>query len=458
VVLKRIKHWIGVDRAIIFALLARSWSMLAGVGNIILISRFLSPAEQGYFYTFSSLVAIQVVFELGFSFVILQMAAHERTRLTQFDNEGIAGDSVAHTRLASILQKTVRWYMRAGLVMGTGLLFIGVYFFSSHPKPGEPVHWLLPWCLDAIAAAVAFMVDPVVCFLEGSGWVTDVARLRLPQAVFGSLLGWTCLLMHHGLFAPAMMIAGQATVALYFVLMVHGKLLIGLLRHQIGNLGISWREEIWPFQWRVAVTWASSYFIFQFFNPVLFAYTGPVVAGRMGMSLNICASLAALAQSWVNTKAPRFGSLVATNRIAKLDEEFTRVTFQSAMLLVVAEVAVLFGLALAAQEFPRVASRVVGVPTFALLLLTVLMSHFVACQSYYLRAHKEEPFLWFWVWIAIASVITVTWGGKHYGAIGVTIAYLLTGGILRLSAGTYVFLRKRREWHGPPMQVQQEVG
>ena len=40
--------------------------MLAGVCNIILISRFLSPAEQGYFYTFSSLVAIQVVFELSF--------------------------------------------------------------------------------------------------------------------------------------------------------------------------------------------------------------------------------------------------------------------------------------------------------------------------------------------------------------------------------------------------------
>jgi O-antigen/teichoic acid export membrane protein len=127
------------------------------------------------------------------------------------------------------------------------------------------------------------------------------------------------------------------------------------------------------------------------------------------------------------------------------------------MLLVTAEVVVLFGLALATQEFPKVASRVVGLPTFALLLLTVLMSHFVACQSYYLRAHKEEPFLWFWVWIAIASVITVTWGGKHHGAMGVTIAYLLTGGVLRLSAGTYVFFRKRREWHGPPMRVQQEV-
>ncbi len=455
--MKSIRHWIGLDRAIIFALLARSWSMLAGVCNIILISRFLTPAEQGYFYTFSSLVAIQVVFELGFSFVLQQMAAHERARLTQFDAEGVAGDSVAHTRLASILQQTVRWYTRAGAVMGAGLLLIGVYFFTSHPKPGVPVHWLMPWCLDAIMAAVAFMVDPVVCFLEGSGWVTEVAGLRIPQALLGSLLGWACLLLHHGLFAPAMMICGQAVVALYFVLKVHGKLLIGLLRHRIGNLGVSWRKEIWPFQWRVAITWASSYFIFQFFNPVLFAYTGPVVAGRMGMSLNICASLAALSQSWVCTKAPRFGALVATNRIAELDEEFARVTWQSAMLLVAAEAAVLLGLAVATVELPRVASRVVGLPTFALLLVTVLMSHFVACQAYYLRAHKEEPFVWFWVWIAVASVISVTWGGKHYGAIGVTIAYLLTGGLLRLSAGTYVFFRKRREWHGQPMRVQHEL-
>jgi O-antigen/teichoic acid export membrane protein len=455
--MKRITRWIGVDRAIAFTLLARSWSMLAGVGNIILISRFLSPAEQGYFYTFSSLVAIQVVFELGFSFVILQVAAHERTRLTQFDNYGVVGDPIAHARMASILQKTVRWYSRAGVVMGISLMAIGIQFFASHPKPGEPVHWLMPWCLDALMAALAFIVDPVVCFLEGSGWVTDVARLRFPQALLGSILGWTCLLFHHGLFAPAAMIGGQALVASYFVLKVHGKLLLGLLRHHIGEFGISWREEIWPFQWRVAVTWASSYFIFQFFNPVLFAYTGPVIAGRMGMSLNICASLTALAQSWVNTKAPRFGSLVATNRIEELNEEFARVTLQSATLLLIAEAAVLIGLAFATTMLPRLAHRVVGVPTFALLLLTVLMSHFVACESYYLRAHKEEPFLWFWVWIAIASVVAVTWGGKHYGAMGVTLAYLFTGGFLRLAAGTYVFLRKRREWHGSPIRVQTEA-
>jgi hypothetical protein len=29
----------------------------------------------------------------------------------------------------------------------------------------------------------------------------------------------------------------------------------------------------------------------------------------------------------------------------------------------------------------------------------------------------------------------------------VALAYLLCAGVLRLSAGTYVFLSKRREWH-----------
>ena len=147
-ILKRIKHWIGLDRAIIFTLLARSWSMLAGVCNTTRISRFLSPAVQGYFYTFSSLVAIQVVLELGFSFVILQMAAHERTRLTQFDNQGIAGDPIAHTRLASIPKDGAVVYKGRGR-HGDGALVYGVYFFNSHWKPGEPVHWLMPWCLDA---------------------------------------------------------------------------------------------------------------------------------------------------------------------------------------------------------------------------------------------------------------------------------------------------------------------
>src|ERR1039458_7163297 len=123
----RIRHWIrevlGVDRAIGFTVLARFWSSAAGLVTVALIARFLSPAEQGYYYTFGSLIALQIVFELGLSFVILQMASHERAHLTFSPSGLISGDNIAHARLASVLQKTLLWYTSAALLLAVFLLF-----------------------------------------------------------------------------------------------------------------------------------------------------------------------------------------------------------------------------------------------------------------------------------------------------------------------------------------------
>src|SRR5579864_7667636 len=125
----RIRYWIrhvlGLDRAVGFSVLARFWSSAAGLVTVALIARFLSPAEQGYYYTFGSLVAIQIIFELGFSFVILQMASHERAELSISGDYEISGAPVAHARLASVIQKSVRWYSVAAILMAAILLPAG---------------------------------------------------------------------------------------------------------------------------------------------------------------------------------------------------------------------------------------------------------------------------------------------------------------------------------------------
>jgi hypothetical protein len=124
-----IRHTLGLDRAVAFTVLARVWSGSAGLVTVFLIAKFLSPAEQGYYYTFGSLVALQIVFELGFSVVILQLASHERAHLS-ISNEGlVSGDRVAHERLASVLQKSVRWYSVAALLMASILMPTGVWWF-----------------------------------------------------------------------------------------------------------------------------------------------------------------------------------------------------------------------------------------------------------------------------------------------------------------------------------------
>jgi hypothetical protein len=447
--LSRLKRIIGMDRAIAFTVLARGWSTLAGVVTVLLIARFLTPAEQGYYYTFSSLVALQVVFELGFSFVILQLAAHERAHLQIQADGTITGDRTAHSRLASVLQKAVRWYTVGALLMAAVLLPAGFRFFLVHRQPGVPVSWQMPWVAAVLATTLTFQMDPLFAFLEGCGRVPDVARMRVNQAVAGSLMAWTAFFLHYGLFAPAMIIAGQALAGGSF-LFTQRRLLLPLFRHDsTGNI-VSWRREIWPFQWRIAISWLCGYFIFQLFNPVLFAYRGATEAGRMGMSLSIASALSAVAIAWINTKASPFGTLVARSEYRVLDQLFFRTLLQSALLLLIGSVLLILGLGYVTLYFPHLAARVLPLPVFALLLATVLCNHFVFSEAIYLRAHKREPFLVQSILVGILTMCSTLFMGKFFGASGVTLGYFCISGLFGLTLGTYIFITKRKQWHTSP--------
>ena len=99
----------------------------------MLIARFLSPAEQGYYYTYASLIALQTVFELGFSQVVMQLASHERAHVSIDPGGSVTGDETARARLASVLQLSVRWYGAGSLLLALALIPAGFYFFFHPP-------------------------------------------------------------------------------------------------------------------------------------------------------------------------------------------------------------------------------------------------------------------------------------------------------------------------------------
>jgi hypothetical protein len=443
-----LKRLIGLDRAIAFTVMGRFWSALAGILTILLIAKYLTPNEQGYYYTFYSLVALQIVFELGFSFVILQLAAHERASLTFLPGGEVVGDAVAHSRLASVLQKAIRWYFAAGLLMAAVLIPAGFVFFGAHQTAGPTVAWKVPWCLLVIAAMLAFQVDPVFSFLEGCGFVAEVAQRRLTQAVLGGLLAWAAMLTHHGLYSPAMVILGQVGVGLAFLFSRrHRRLLEGLVFYPVREHFVGWKREIWPFQWKIAVSWMCGYFIFQIFSPVLFAYQGPVAAGQMGMSLNIAAAIGSVALAWMNTKASPFGAMVAQGRFADLDRLFFRTLRQSTVLLAIGASIFFFALVLAEYSSPKLANRVLPAWVFSLLLLNTILNHVVVSQALYLRAHKQEPFLVPTIVSAILIASSTIFLGKYYGTTGVVVGVFAQSVFFAVPSATYIFQTKRKVWH-----------
>ena len=209
--LRRLAQTLGIDRAVAYTVLARGWSSLAGIGTLLFIARFLSPAEQGFYYTFYSLVALQIVFELGFSVVILQTASHEAAHLTIAPDGTITGPVQAHGRLANVLQKSVHWYTTAAVLMAVTLVPVGIAFFRHADRgPGAvaTVHYVLPWLLVVVASSCTFQLDPLFSFLEGCGYVPDVATTRFRQSIAGTVLGWSAFLLHRGLFASCCRCSG----------------------------------------------------------------------------------------------------------------------------------------------------------------------------------------------------------------------------------------------------------
>jgi hypothetical protein len=440
----RLKHFIGLDRAIAWTLAARLWSMAAGIATLLLIAHYLSPAQQGYYYTFSSLVALQVFFELGFSYVVLQLASHERARLTIADRE-VLGDSVSQARLASVFQTSLRWYSVMALIMACTLVPAGLYFFRLGNRFSTVEGWRLPWCIMALAASFNLLVDPVFSFLEGCGLVSKVAHMRFGQAVLSSLLAWTALITHHGLFAPPMILLGQIAWGLAW-LYKRRPLLLHLAKIRPGVHRVGWRREIWPFQWRIAVSWLGGYFVFQLFNPILFAYQGPVAAGRMGMSLTVTGALSTVALAWMNTKSSPFGALVAKKNFRELDLLFFRTLKQSTLVMVAACASVFAGLLLCSHYWPRLAGRVLTPWAFGLLMLTAIMNHVVFCQALYLRAHKAEPFLVMGICGAAIMAASTYLLGRFVGVNATALGFFVATALFAAPL-TYIFLKKRSEWH-----------
>jgi hypothetical protein len=443
----KLRKRLGIDGAVALTFLARAMNIIGSTGTVMLIARFLSKVEQGYYYTLLSLVSMQVVFELGFSFVILQMAAHDSSRVVMSADGQVSGDPVAHGRLASILRLCVRWYTLAAVLMAALLTTSGLYFFSRHSVSGAGVYWVGPWFTAVLFSSVSLWFLPFTSFLEGCGHIRAVAGLRLQQAMLGSASAWAGMMLHHGLYSPALVIAAQVFTAAYF-LNKHRRLLLGLLRHASGDQRVAWSREVWPFQWRIAVSWTCTSFTSQLFIPILFACRGPGEAGQMGMSLSITGYMANLVLPWMTTKAPLFGRMIARKQFLELDTLFLRTLAQAMGVFTLAVCAACGGVGLLSVMFPRFAVRMVPMHLFAMLVVASGANCVIQSLATLLRSFKREPFLGQSLAASAITLTMVALTARTWGNAGVAASYGAATAVIALPIALLVFGRARRNYLG----------
>ncbi len=441
---------VGVDRAVSRTLLSRGWIVLSGVVSFLLITRLLTPLQQGFYSTFVSILALQAFFELGLATVVMQFASHERAELEWTPQGTLEGDPRAKARLASLLRFSLIWY---GVVAALVILFLlpaGYFFFLRHQPQGAAVAWQWPWLWIVLVTAGSLAISPLLSLLEGCGLVAEIAGVQLVQNLIGGVLFWLTLLLHWGLYTAPVTNTVVLVWSALWIWRSKRRVVQDLLAVPSAGDGFRWKQDIWPLQWKIGLSWLAGYFIFQLFVPSLFAMHRPVSAGQMGLSGNVSGAVGGLALAWMTTKSVPFGMLIAKRQFSQLDRLFFPCLWQSLTISAVGGMSLFLAVIFINHIHHPLAHRVLQPRPFAFLVAAGLANHVVACEAIYLRAHKQEPFLWLSVIAGALVVAVVYFLGRPYAELGMMFGYFMVSLIVGLGGGTWIFVQKRRQWHDTP--------
>ena len=442
---------IGIDEAIALTVLSRVIQAAGGVITLIFVAKSLTKVEQGYYYTFGSILAIQIFFELGLSNIITQFVAHENAFLVWNNKTCFSGSDESSSRLASLLRFTVKWFAVISILLLFGLLLVGYVFFSKYGNGDVEVNWNIPWVILSITTSLSLLVSPILAFFEGLGRVKEVAKIRIIQQVLQLSFALTLFSLDFKLFSVPVSTIFSFSIVLFWILFGKNRELLAFIWNKIGDKHVNYRLEIFPYQWKIALSWVSGYFIFQLFNPVLFATEGAIVAGQMGMTLTVLNSIMALAFSWISTKVPAFSGLIAKKDYSQLDTLFNKTLIQSAVMNGFA-LLVLFGVVFSLRHFEikiggqNFGDRFLPYLPMLFMMIPIFLNHYVASWATYLRCHKKEPMLVQSVVMGLLCSLSTILFGYYFGVIGITTGYLILN-ITGFIWTYFTYIKKKNEWH-----------
>ena len=442
--LRRLARTFEFDAAVAWALAGRAWQLAAGPVSILLIAAFLSPAWQNYWYAIASLLAWQSFFELGLGGVLAAVASHEWAGLRLTDDGRVVGDPRCLARLAALWHGGRRWFSHAAAYLATGLGIVGSFLLATREDPGGIAAWVGPWLVAVAGTAAALAVLPAVVLLIGCGQVGRVNRTTALAAACGNLVGWSVLIAGGGLWALAATAWVRAGWEWRLRAGRSGRFFASLADQDATDPPLSWKYEVRPLQWRVAVQSVAATAATSSLVLVPFAAGDGDDPGRIGMTWAGLSALQFGGIAWLNTRMPELGRLAAAGDDGGFERRWRKVS--AVTLAAVAAGAVTAWAVvwvLNAAGLP-LAARLLPPGLTAVLAAAVVSGHAVYCLTAWARTRKMEAFVAASVLGHGTAAAAVLLLGPPFGAAGVAWGYFGATAAVSLPAHAVRWVRVRR--------------
>lgn len=379
-------------RLSLVSLASKGAMTVAQLAATSLVFIYLSPREQGYYYSFIALVAIQGIFELGLSQVLVVFLSHEATAISRKN----LVDYRPNRRSRAIASASFRQYLKLTVLFTLSVGLGGAVFFHltkgvSSPDEGA-VHWVLSWWLLVASSGLRLPLIWLEAVIEGMGEIRHVMTTRIVAQLAWLSAFFLALRGQFGLLAPtaAALALILASLTIYWP-----------YRHAIRRLThspvqqarrIDWKREVAPMQRRVSGTWTASYLISNTPVPICFALLGAIEAGRAGVAFQVAGAIGVIAGALIGPKISIASRLVAERHFQeyrKLLLRTTRLTMTAGAAVALLGVAVLVVLPVTT---PSIGKRLPSALETTPLLVAALINCLMSCVAVFSRAQKVELF------------------------------------------------------------------
>ena len=419
--------------------------MIGGLSTILCISIFLTQNEQGYFYTLNSLIALQVFFELGLNLVIVQFTSHEMKHLQWGRDGALEGDEVAKVRIKSIARLVALWFIVVSTILIVIVIPGGILFFQNHSDHERPFLLNIIWATTVVAVSVSMLINGLLALLEGCQTVSEANKVRSWMNL-ANIFG-VCISLYAG-FGLISVAVGATLSLLIGIFRINKKFLkfyLFLFSEKPLKTTLNWKEEILPFQWRIALSWMSGYLAFQIYNPVIFKVDGPISAGHMGMSLQIIFAINGLTGAWITSKMPYFGTLISHNKYYELNKLFKNLFIKSLSVNIM--IVFIFCVSIYTAEIfdLNITKRLLSINNLIILSVSCVANHITFCLACYMRAHLNEPLLKVSILSGLLTFILVLLIVPFYGVNSAVYIYFFNSVFVGLLGSIYVFKAHQRK-------------
>ncbi|MGK4303399.1 hypothetical protein ACSMFS_05940 [Shewanella xiamenensis] len=344
--------------------------MFAGPLAIVFIATKLTLTEQGIYYTFISVGAVQFVFELGFSTCLVQFLAGSKSNRHKY----------------SFIKFGLIFYCAAISLMFITILVLANYLFAD-----LMYEWHLPFYFYLLSLILTVAANFFLVIDEGNIKVNAVYKTKMVSSIFYTITLIFSLYYEFGLYSLSI---SQFMLAIIILARHHKVIKILLISAKVKNsekLSVV-SKTVFTFQYKLAIVWVFGYLFWNSFTLYFFKFESPDIAGKFGATNNVLNSLAFASASWLQTKRSIIGSFNANNNVFIGAKLALKSSFFSLITFGLTGVAFVFSIVWVPEIL---SSRFLE---YGACFLFLIYRFFVLIQELiliYTRMFKDEPFYLF---------------------------------------------------------------